>query len=169
MAKKKIKKDLPKQQKLFARFRAEGLSIEKAALKAGYSESYAKARAYELLDNPRVSEEIKRIQKKIEEEFSYSIFKSYRKLEKIQEIILPEDASDDDKTKLKDNPQLIGQYLKAEDQISKMTGLYNDNHVHTGDIIINNMGTVEVGGQAFTLNIGEDPNAITSDETAENT
>ena len=65
-----------KQQKDFCKYKAQGLSNEKSAIKAGYSESYAKTHSHKLLEKYEIKKEIERLSKKveqiIEEEFNLS-------------------------------------------------------------------------------------------------
>ncbi|MGG0644294.1 terminase small subunit [Sporosarcina gallistercoris] len=57
-----------KRHRDFADYYIELANTEKAALKAGYSESYARSRAYELLEHPGVKEYIQEQMERISSE-----------------------------------------------------------------------------------------------------
>ena len=149
MAKAKL---TPKQLK-FIREYVKTSNATEAAKKAGYSEKTACEQGSRLLANVKVASEVKKLQKKLEEEFSYSIYKSFKNFEKIQDLALEGDEKD------------LRAFLKAEELKGKLTGLYTEKHIHTGDIIVNHMGSVKVDGVSFDLKIGEDPNANIGDGT----
>lgn len=70
-------KNLDKRQRDFCKFKAQGYSNEESAVKAGYSESYAKVSAHKLLDNCEIKLEIERLRaltaKKADEKFGLKI------------------------------------------------------------------------------------------------
>ena len=58
---------LNERQKKFAEYYAQCGNVQQSALKAGYSENYAKTNAYKLLENDSVSEYIKKLTEKAQD------------------------------------------------------------------------------------------------------
>lgn len=97
----------PRQQK-FAEYYAESGNIVQAALRAGYSESYANSRAHELLEHVGVAEYIRKIGSAQQENRILSATK--------RQEILSSLATDPD-NEPKDR-------IRAIDTLNKMTGEY---------------------------------------------
>lgn len=63
-----VKDKLNARQKKFAEYYAQSGNIVQSAIKAGYSEKYANADACKILENPRVSEYIKELTAKAQQD-----------------------------------------------------------------------------------------------------
>ena len=63
-----MKDKLNARQKKFAEYYAQSGNIVQSAIKAGYSEKYANADACKILENPRVSEYIKELTAKAQQD-----------------------------------------------------------------------------------------------------
>ena len=123
-----MKKTRPQK---FCEYVAQGESAYQACIKAGYSEKYAKTDAHKLRDKyENEIEDLKPIAKKaIEKSFSYSVEKSFSKLNEIQELaLLPNEKGD--------YCNLVSA-IKAEELKGKMYGVYEaDNLQKTLDMQI---------------------------------
>ena len=103
-----MKDKLNPRQKKFAEYYAQSGNTVQSAIKAGYSENYANARAYELLDNVGVLEYIKELTAKAQRDRIITAIE--------RQAIL----SDIAKSKQEETPDRI----RAIDTLNKMTGEY---------------------------------------------
>ncbi|MCI5656672.1 MAG: terminase small subunit [Candidatus Pseudoruminococcus sp.] len=103
-----MKDKLNARQKKFAEYYVQSGNTVQSAIKAGYSENYANARAYELLENVGVSEYIKEISEKLKDERIMTA--------KDRQVLLSDIARDDE-----NEPN---DRIKAVDTLNKMTGEY---------------------------------------------
>lgn len=115
----------------FCEYVAQGESAYQACIKAGYSEKYAKTDAHKIRDKyENEIEALKPIVKKaIEKSFSYSVEKSFSKLNEIQELaLLPNEKGDYCN---------LASAIKAEELKGKMYGVYEaDNLQKSSDMQI---------------------------------
>ena len=103
-----MEEKLNMRQRKFAEYYVQSGNIVQSALNAGYSESYANSRAYELLGNVGVSEYIKELTDKSKDE---SILTA-----KDRQAILSDIAKDKNKEP--------SDRIRAIDVLNKMTGEY---------------------------------------------
>jgi phage terminase small subunit len=103
-----VEEKLNMRQRKFAEYYVQSGNIVQSALSAGYSESYANSRAYELLENVGVSEYIKELTDKSKDE---SILTA-----KDRQAILSDIAKDQNKEP--------SDRIRAIDVLNKMTGEY---------------------------------------------
>jgi phage terminase small subunit len=103
-----VKDKLNARQKKFAEYYVQSGNIVQSAIKAGYSENYANARAYELLENVGVSEYIRELSEKLKNERIMTA--------KDRQVLLSDIARDDE-----NEPN---DRIKAIDTLNKMTGEY---------------------------------------------
>lgn len=103
-----MKDKLNARQKKFAEYYVQSGNIVQSAIKAGYSENYANARAYELLENVGVSEYIRELSEKLKDERIMTA--------KDRQVLLSDIARDDE-----NEPN---DRIKAVDTLNKMTGEY---------------------------------------------
>lgn len=96
------------RQKKFAEYYAQCGNTVQSAIKAGYSENYANARAHELLENVGVAEYIKQLTEKAQDERIMTV--------KERQILLS-DIAKNEYEKTQDR-------VKAIDTLNKMTGEY---------------------------------------------
>ena len=94
--------------KKFAEYYAQCGNIVQSAIKAGYSENYANSRAHEMLENVGVSEYIKDLSQKAQNE---------RIMTAIQRQALLSDIAKDSNNQPSDR-------IRAVDTLNKMTGEY---------------------------------------------
>lgn len=103
-----VKDKLNTRQKKFAEYYVQSGNTVQSAIKAGYSENYANARAYELLENVGVSEYIRELSEKLKDERIMTA--------KDRQVLLSNIARDDE-----NEPN---DRIKAIDTLNKMTGEY---------------------------------------------
>lgn len=103
-----MKGQLNTRQKKFAEYYAQSGNTVRSAIKAGYSEAYANAQAYKLLENVGVSEYIKELTEKLKDERILSA--------KDRQVILSDIAKGEDYEP--------SDRIKAIDTLNKMTGEY---------------------------------------------
>lgn len=103
-----MKDKLNTRQKKFAEYYVQSGNTVQSAIKAGYSENYANARAYELLENVGVSEYIRELSEKLKDERIMTA--------KDRQVLLSDIARDDE-----NEPN---DRIKAVDTLNKMTGEY---------------------------------------------
>ena len=103
-----MKDKLNTRQKKFAEYYVQSGNTVQSAIKAGYSENYANARAYELLENVGVSEYIRELSEKLKNERIMTA--------KDRQVLLSDIARDDE-----NEPN---DRIKAIDTLNKMTGEY---------------------------------------------
>lgn len=103
-----MKDKLNARQKKFAEYYVQSGNTVQSAIKAGYSENYANARAYELLENVGVSEYIRELSEKLKDERIMTA--------KDRQVLLSDIARDDE-----NEPN---DRIKAVDTLNKMTGEY---------------------------------------------
>lgn len=96
------------RQKKFAEYYAQSGNTVQSAIKAGYSETYANSRGYELLGNVGVSEYIKELTDKLKDE---------RILTAKDRQVMLSDIARDVENEASDR-------IKAVDTLNKMTGEY---------------------------------------------
>ena len=96
------------RQKKFAEYYAQSGNTVQSAIKAGYSEKYAKADACKILDNPSVSEYIRELSEKAQNERIMTA--------KERQALLSDIAKDDENAP--------SDRIKAVDTLNKMTGEY---------------------------------------------
>ena len=136
----KINKD---RQRNFREYVAQGLNAYRAAIKAGYSEKYAKTDSHKLLEkNEKEIEALKPIvQETLEKEFTYSVKESFNKLNEIQELaMLPNENG---------NYSNLGVAAKAEELKGKMYGVYEADNKQKAFNISVNREAVEVEGNSI--------------------
>ena len=102
------KEKLNLRQRKFAEYYAQSGNTVQSAIKAGYSENYANARAYELLENVGVSEYIKELTEKAKDERILTA--------KDRQVMLSDIA--------RDSENEPSDRIKAVDTLNKMTGEY---------------------------------------------
>ena len=136
----KINKD---RQRNFREYVAQGLNAYRAAIKAGYSEKYAKTDAHKLLEkNEKEIEALKPIvQKTLEKEFTYSVKESFNKLCEIQELAMLQNENG--------NYSNLGVAAKAEELKGKMYGVYEADNKQKAFNISVNREAVEVEGNSI--------------------
>lgn len=121
-----------KRQSKFCKLVAQGLAPYQAALKAGYSEKYAKCFSHKLLEKYKNKiEELKpKVQEVLEKKFIYDVETSFNKLNKIQELaLLPNEKGDYCN---------LAAAIKAEELKGKMYGCYEiDNKQKQAPLTIN--------------------------------
>lgn len=103
-----MKDTLNARQKKFAEYYVQSGNTVQSAIKAGYSENYANARAYELLENVGVAEYIRQLSDKLKDERIMTA--------KDRQVLLSDIARDDE-----NEPS---DRIKAVDTLNKMTGEY---------------------------------------------
>ena len=131
------------QQRKFCEYVAQGNAAYNACLKAGYTESYSKVFSHKLLEKYKNEiEALKPImQKAIEKKFSYSVEKSFNKLNEIQELaLLPNEKGDYCN---------LASAIKAEELKGKMYGVYEADNKQKAFNISVNREAVEVEGNSI--------------------
>lgn len=103
-----MKDKLNARQRKFAEYYAQSGNTVQSAIQAGYSENYANARAYELLENVGVSKYIKELSDKLKDERIMSA--------KDRQVALSDIARNDE--------QDTSDRIRAIDTLNKMTGEY---------------------------------------------
>lgn len=103
-----MKDKLNARQRKFAEYYAQSGNTVQSAIQAGYSENYANARAYELLENVVVSKYIKELSDKLKDERIMSA--------KDRQVALSDIARNDG--------QDTSDRIRAIDTLNKMTGEY---------------------------------------------
>ena len=96
------------RQKKFAEYYAQSGNAVRSAIKAGYSENYANSRCHELLENVGVSEYIRELSEKAQDERIMSA--------KARQALLSDIA--------KNGENAPSDRIKAVDTLNKMTGEY---------------------------------------------
>lgn len=96
------------RQKRFAEYYAQSGNAEQAAINAGYSEKYARGNAHKLVANSCISEYIKQLSEKAQDERIMTA--------KERQALLSDIAKDDDNAP--------SDRIKAVDTLNKMTGEY---------------------------------------------
>lgn len=96
------------RQKKFAEYYAQSGNTVQSAIKAGYSEKYANARAYEMLGNVGVAEYIRELSEKVQNERIMTA--------KERQVLLSDIAKDGDND--------TADRIRAVDTLNKMTGEY---------------------------------------------
>lgn len=103
-----MKDKLNARQRKFAEYYAQSGNTVQSAIQAGYSENYANARAYKLLENVGVSKYIKELSDKLKDERIMSA--------KDRQVALSDIARNDG--------QDTSDRIRAIDTLNKMTGEY---------------------------------------------
>ena len=136
----KLKED---RQRKFCEYVAQGLNAYRAAIKAGYSEKYAKTDAHKLLEkNEKEIEALRPVVKKtLEKEFTYSVKESVNKLCEIQEFAMLQNENG--------NYSNLGVAAKAEELKGKMYGVYEADNKQKAFNISVNREAVEVEGNSI--------------------
>ena len=136
----KLKED---RQRKFCEYVAQGLNAYRAAIKAGYSEKYAKTDAHKLLEkNEKEIEALRPVVKKtLEKEFTYSVKESFNKLCEIQELAMLQNENG--------NYSNLGVAAKAEELKGKMYGVYEADNKQKAFNISVNREAVEVEGNSI--------------------
>lgn len=116
----KDKSKLNIRQKKFAEYYVESGNVSQSAVKAGYSEKFAKSKSYLLLDNPLV---VKYIQELSEEMQDKRIMNA-----KERQAVLSDIARN------KSHMEETGDIIKAIDTLNKMTGEYLNKVEVSGNI-----------------------------------
>ena len=130
------------RQRKFCEYVAQGLNAYRAAIKAGYSEKYAKTDSHKLLEKNEKEIELLRpiVQETLEKEFTYSVKESFNKLNEIQELaMLPNENG---------NYSNLGVAAKAEELKGKMYGVYEADNKQKAFNISVNREAVEVEGNS---------------------
>lgn len=133
----KLNKD---RQRKFCELVAQGLNAYRAAIKAGYSEKYAKTDSHKLLEkNEKEIESLRPVVKKtLEKEFTYSVKESFNKLCEIQELAMLQNENG--------NYSNLGVAAKAEELKGKMYGVYEADNSQKGYSVIINREAVHIDG-----------------------
>ena len=136
----KINKD---RQRKFCEYVAQGLNAYRAAIKAGYSEKYAKTDSHKLLEKNEKEIELLRpvVKKTLEKEFTYSVKESFNKLCEIQELAMLQNENG--------NYSNLGVAAKAEELKGKMYGVYEADNKQKAFNISVNREAVEVEGNSI--------------------
>ena len=131
------------RQRDFCEYVAQGLNAYRAAIKAGYSEKYAKTDSHKLLEkNEKEIEALKPIvQETLEKEFTYSVKESFNKLCEIQELAMLQNENG--------NYSNLGVAAKAEELKGKMYGVYEADNKQKAFNISVNREAVEVEGNSI--------------------
>lgn len=103
-----MKDKLNARQRKFAEYYAQSGNTVQSAIMAGYSENYANARAYELLENVGVAKYIKELSDRLKDERIMSA--------KDRQVVLSDIARNDG--------QDTSDRIRAIDTLNKMTGEY---------------------------------------------
>ena len=103
-----MREKLNVRQKKFAEYYAQSGNTVQSAIKAGYSEKYANARGYELLENVGIAEYIKELSEKAQDERIMTA--------KERQALLSDIAKDDEYSP--------ADRIRAIDTLNKMTGEY---------------------------------------------
>ena len=103
-----MKEKLNMRQRKFAEYYAQSGNTVQSAINAGYSENYANSRAYELLGNVGVSEYIKELADKAQQDRIISATE--------RQVILSDIA--------KNKKEETSDRIRAIDTLNKMTGEY---------------------------------------------
>lgn len=106
MASNKSKLNL--RQKKFAEYYVESGNVSQSAVKAGYSEKFAKSKSYLLLDNPLVVEYIQELNEELQDERIMNA--------KERQVVLSDIARNDEEE--------TSDRIRAIDTLNKMTGEY---------------------------------------------
>lgn len=130
------------RQRKFCEYVAQGLNAYRAAIKAGYSEKYAKTDSHKLLErNEKEIEALKPIvQETLEKEFTYSVKESFNKLCEIQELAMLQNENG--------NYSNLSVAAKAEELKGKMYGVYEADNKQKAFNISVNREAVEVEGNS---------------------
>lgn len=113
-----MEKKLTARQKMFCEYFVASGNATQSAIKAGYSDNYARDRIHSLMKSVGVSRYIEELQKKIQ---SSRIMSAVERQEWLTELIKNQKAKDTDK-------------LKAIDILNKMEGEYLEKVQVTGEI-----------------------------------
>lgn len=102
----------------FCKLAAQGLPAYQAAIKAGYSEKYAKNYSHQLLEKYGNKIEMlkPKVQEILEQKFKYDVEASFKKLNEIQELALLQNKDGDYSN--------LTAAIKAEELKGKMYGVY---------------------------------------------
>ena len=131
------------RQRKFCEYVAQGLNAYRAAIKAGYSEKYAKTDSHKLLEKNEKEIELLRpiVKKTLEKEFTYSVKESFNKLCEIQELAMLQNENG--------NYSNLGVAAKAEELKGKMYGVYEADNKQKAFNISVNREAVEVEGNSI--------------------
>ena len=131
------------RQRKFCEYVAQGLNAYRAAIKAGYSEKYAKTDSHKLLEKNKKEIEALRpvVKKTLEKEFTYSVKESFNKLCEIQELAMLQNENG--------NYSNLGVAAKAEELKGKMYGVYEADNKQKAFNISVNREAVEVEGNSI--------------------
>ena len=131
------------RQRKFCEYVAQGLNAYRAAIKAGYSEKYAKTDSHKLLERNEKEIELLRpvVKKTLEKEFTYSVKESFNKLCEIQELAMLQNENG--------NYSNLGVAAKAEELKGKMYGVYEADNKQKAFNISVNREAVEVEGNSI--------------------
>ena len=130
------------RQRKFCEYVAQGLNAYRAAIKAGYSEKYAKTDSHKLLEKNEKEIELLRpvVKETLEKEFTYSVKESFNKLCEIQELAMLQNENG--------NYSNLGVAAKAEELKGKMYGVYEADNKQKAFNISVNREAVEVEGNS---------------------
>lgn len=130
------------RQRKFCEYVAQGLNAYRAAIKAGYSEKYAKTDSHKLLERNEKEIELLRpvVKKTLEKEFTYSVKESFNKLCEIQELAMLQNENG--------NYSNLSVAAKAEELKGKMYGVYEADNKQKAFNISVNREAVEVEGNS---------------------
>ena len=131
------------RQRKFCEYVAQGLNAYRAAIKAGYSEKYAKTDSHKLLERNEKEIELLRpvVKKTLEKEFTYSVKESFNKLCEIQELAMLQNENG--------NYSNLSVAAKAEELKGKMYGVYEADNKQKAFNISVNREAVEVEGNSI--------------------
>ena len=131
------------RRRKFCELVAQGLNAYRAAIKAGYSEKYAKTDSHKLLEKYKKEIEALKpiVQETLEKEFTYSVKESFNKLCEIQELAMLQNENG--------NYSNLGVAAKAEELKGKMYGVYEADNKQKAFNISVNREAVEVEGNSI--------------------
>lgn len=116
----KDKSKLNIRQKKFAEYYVESGNVSQSAVKAGYSEKFAKSKSYLLLENSLVAEYIQELNEEMQDKRIMSA--------KERQAVLSDIARN------KSHMEETGDIIKAIDTLNKMTGEYLNKVEVSGNI-----------------------------------
>lgn len=122
--------DLTERQKRFADYYIETLNAYESAVRAGYSERYAKGNSYKLVDNGGIKKYIDRKLKEIESE---QIADATEVLKYLTRVIRCEES---EKTIEGEIEPKISERTKAAELLGRRYALFIDSVEHSGEVNI---------------------------------
>lgn len=181
---------LTEKQKKFCKEYIIDLNATQAAIRAGYSEKTARTIAAENLAKPNIQNYISGLQKELQKKTAVTQERVVQELAKIAFLnpknLYNEDGSvksiqdlddetasaiagiDTNTTTNKDGSEYESRKIKlccknsALDKLCKHLGIYNEKLELSGNLGVNNMGTIEIDGIDINFDIGESIDSVES-------